>query len=142
MKLGFKKIKIFIANLLNLLIDIFCVIFVGSVIISAFHYQFVEEPAKFKSYPKYEYQGKEYFKKSTVEINGDIRRKLHDPVIFNIETKIYHEIWCEWAEQCTENCIYMERKKAKKLGRHCYVCEHEPEYDDPDMNPNVPARFQ
>jgi hypothetical protein len=92
---------------------------------------------------QYNFNGKEYFKKTTVEPNTRILRELRDPVVYNIETNIFHEPWCEWSEQCTDNCVYMERRIAKKFGRHCYVCEHiYDEYDDPDMNEFVPERFQ
>ena len=55
-------------------------------------------------------------------IDYEIVNSMEDPVLFNRESRIYHEIDCEWARKCTKNCVYLERDEAISLGRHCRVC--------------------
>ena len=142
-----KKFRNILANILIFIINFIAVglicLFAFSMLAASFQYVFIERPKEFAGYPKYNFNGKEYFKKTTVEPNKRILRELRDPVVYNIETNIFHEPWCEWSEQCTDNCVYMERRIANKFGRHCYVCEHiYDEVDDPDMDEFIPERFQ
>jgi len=100
-----------------------------------------------KEYKYINFNGSQYIKKDTTSIDSSIRSKINDLVVFNVETSIYHEPWCEWAEQCVDNCIYMERREAQKYGRHCYVCTGNPDgnnnnNDDRDHIEGLPDRFQ
>ena len=54
--------------------------------------------------------------------NRQIEEQLKDPVIYSVESKIYHEPNCKWAHKCTEIQYYTERSEAKKIGKPCKVC--------------------
>lgn len=97
------------------------------------------------------YNGKEYIKKTSKRVPSKVKSQFNEIVVFNTNSNIYHEPWCEWSEKCVDNCVYMEREEAQKYGRHCHVCviylkdedEHDNSKDYEDyMNNGVPDRFE
>jgi hypothetical protein len=46
-----------------------------------------------------------------------------EKVAFNVETKKYHCLSCQWAIKCTRNCIEVPKSEAKRQGGiACKVC--------------------
>lgn len=45
-----------------------------------------------------------------------------DQVVFNIKTSKYHSTNCVYARQCTKNCVFMDKDKAKEKGIPCKIC--------------------
>lgn len=44
-------------------------------------------------------------------------------VMYNTKTGKFHKLDCEWAKQCTVNCIKIDRKEAiKRGGVPCKIC--------------------
>ncbi len=44
-------------------------------------------------------------------------------VLYNTKTRKFHKLDCEWAKQCTVNCIKIDRKEAiKRGGVSCKIC--------------------
>lgn len=46
-----------------------------------------------------------------------------EKVAFNVATKKYHCLSCQWAIKCTRNCIEVSKSEAKRSGGvACKVC--------------------
>jgi len=46
-----------------------------------------------------------------------------EKVAFNVETKKYHCLSCQWAIKCTRNCIEVAKSEARRRGGiACKVC--------------------
>ena len=44
-------------------------------------------------------------------------------VVYNKNSRIYHDHSCDWAHKCTKNCINIDSAEAKRRGgRPCKVC--------------------
>ena len=74
---------------------------------------------------KYEYVSIDnnwYILKNTETIDSCVADKFKDPVVYNFNTHIYHDMDCEWSKQCIESCAVIERYDAEKYGRRCYEC--------------------
>lgn len=61
----------------------------------------------------------------TCLINASItkNRIKKDVVVYNLSNGKLHTHDCEWAEKCTKNCIYIKKRKLKKIFFiPCVVC--------------------
>nr|DAZ24993.1 MAG TPA: Metal binding domain of Ada [Caudoviricetes sp.] len=44
-------------------------------------------------------------------------------VAYNQKSHIYHNVGCEWARKCTQNCIFIMKSQAiNRGGQSCKVC--------------------
>lgn len=60
-------------------------------------------------------------KKTTGECSRSIMKNYKDPVIFNINTRRWHEPSCRYSDQ-HKDAYYMERSEAKQKGVPCQIC--------------------
>ena len=77
---------------------------------------------KFKKHSYVIVDGSWYIEKTDASIGYCEEKLLKNPVVYNFNTHIYHDMDCEWSQQCIESCVYMEESKAEQLGRRCYEC--------------------
>ena len=56
-------------------------------------------------------------------LSGGANLDAAEQVAFNVESKKYHCVTCQWAKKCTQNCILISKDEAKKRGGvPCKVC--------------------
>lgn len=91
-------------------------------IYTVIHNEKIDEKCRLKKYDYVEIDGIKYIKKTEQEPSICEQRLFDELVVYNFNTNIYHDYNCEYSKQCTKNCVYMEKNKAIKLGRHCEVC--------------------
>lgn len=56
-------------------------------------------------------------------LSGSAHLDAGEQVAFNVESKKYHCVTCQWAKKCTQNCILISKEEAKRRGGvPCKVC--------------------